>query len=249
VNDIWFHREKEQLWWTRSKADAPTIELGIDPFLVGDQRAYICHKPCGSWSNHTENGNRLEWNILHPKAKEFLFTEGTLQQLDEDNASYAFTLIQGGDLTPWHTQPLWKAKLGLAKAKPGTIFNSRQKTIVRMAARAFGIAAVSNGQEAVGIVKDKRVLFSKIELEKYIGDLLEAQDRLCALTGIPLQFDGEEEDAELLCSLDRIDSDKHYEKDNLQIVCRFANRWKSNSADVDFRRLIGVVRASGDTEK
>jgi hypothetical protein len=46
----------------------------------------------------------------------------------------------------------------------------------------------------------------------------------------------------MLCSLDRIDSDGHYEEENLQIVCRFINRWKSDSDDAEFRRLVRLLQ-------
>lgn len=94
-----------------------------------------------------------------------------------------------------------------------------------------------------------RLYFTQLELERYIGALIDAQEGLCALTDIPLRFEGEHDDPELLCSLDRIDSDGHYERGNLQVVCRFANRWKSYGDDAEFRRLIEVVRSiqeSGD---
>ena len=81
-------------------------------------------------------------------------------------------------------------------------------------------------------------------MEKYVSDLIDDQDGLCAITGIRLQFDGEEDDAELLCSLDRIDSSGHYVAGNLQVVCRFVNRWKGAGADAEFRRLMTLVRAT-----
>lgn len=62
------------------------------------------------------------------------------------------------------------------------------------------------------------------------------------LTGLVLQYDGEADDRALLCSLDRIDSDGHYEPDNLQVVCQFVIRWKSDSKDLEFRRLLALVR-------
>jgi hypothetical protein len=243
AGDIWVHREKDQLWWTRSRSKAVSIELDIDPTLVSDQRVYICHKPCEPWSNENRKGNRLGWNTLHPKAKEFLFTEGTLQRLADENAAYALALIEGADLTPWHSRPAWRAKFETSKSRPGTVFSPRQKAIARMAATALATAAASNGQEVVRTVKDKQTRFSQLELESYIGALIDTQEGLCALTGIPLQFDGDHEDPDLLCSLDRIDSEGHYAPENLQVVCRFANRWKNNGLDREFRRLIGVVRA------
>jgi hypothetical protein len=55
--------------------------------------------------------------------------------------------------------------------------------------------------------------------------------------------DGDDADPELSCSLDRIDSSAHYERGNLQIVCKFANRWKGASDNDKFLTLIGKIRA------
>ena len=67
--------------------------------------------------------------------------------------------------------------------------------------------------------------------------LLKDQEGLCAITGLRLGYDGDCDDKEVLASLDRIDSDGHYEVGNLQVVCRFVNRWKNDAADMEFRRL------------
>ena len=56
-----------------------------------------------------------------------------------------------------------------------------------------------------------------------------------------------ETDPEMLCSLDRIDSSGHYERGNLQLVCRFINRWKSDGDVNEFRRLIKVLQTAGTT--
>jgi hypothetical protein len=247
--DLWIHREKDQLWWTRSTSEPAEIAPGVDPSLPGDQRVLVCHKPCDPWSNHNLKGHRLDWASLHPKAKEFLFTEGTLQQIAEDNAEYAVALIEGADLSPWHSRGDWKAKLANAKAAPTTVFNAIQRAAARMAMQALSTAAASNGQEVTRTVKNKEVRFTREDLEKYLVALIESQERLCALTELPLQLDGEHDDAEMLPSLDRIDSDGHYEEGNLQVVCRFANRWKNNDKDVNFRRLIGVLRAASSASR
>lgn len=47
----------------------------------------------------------------------------------------------------------------------------------------------------------------------------------------------------LLCSLDRIDSSGHYSIGNLQVVCRFLNRWKNDGNDTEFRRLLALLRS------
>ena len=39
---------------------------------------------------------------------------------------------------------------------------------------------------------------------------------------------------------------EHYERGDLQVVCRFINRWKSDSNDKTFKRLIELVRSTGE---
>jgi hypothetical protein len=101
-DDIWLHREKSEIWWTTSRSGA--VEEVLKPAFKGatpDLLMYEIHKPADSWSNKDRRGTRLLWDALHPKAQAFLFTEGTLQQLAEENADYARALLDGHDLTPW----------------------------------------------------------------------------------------------------------------------------------------------------
>ena len=242
VEDLWIHREKDQVWWTISKSDRPTITLEVDPKpLHNVPRVYVCHKPCQPWSNQTKKGNRIEWSALHPMARTFLFTEGTLQQLSEENARYAKAVIDGDDLAQWHSRPDWRAKVESARKSLGTVFNARQRSVWEMVHAVKQTVVAANGQQVLRTVKNK-----EDELRRYIEALLDAQEGLCAITGIPLQYIGEADDRELLCSLDRIDSDGHYEAGNLQVVCRFVNRWKNDGDNSEFRRLIGVVRSQSD---
>jgi hypothetical protein len=83
---------------------------------------------------------------------------------------------------------------------------------------------------------------ASIQLENHIAALLELQGDKCALTGISLQFAGNGADPNLSPSVDRIDSDGHYEVGNLQIVCRFINFWKSDTDNEEFSRLLMMVR-------
>ena len=154
--DVWIHREKEQIWWTVSKSDASQITLETDPRpLQGARRVYVCHKPCEPWRNVTKRGNRLEWNALHAKAKEFLFTEGTLQKLSPDHAAYALALIEGHDVGHWHDDPTWKAKAKAATTRSGVVFNGRQKSVAEMAMNARDTAARSNGQQELRTIRNK----------------------------------------------------------------------------------------------
>ena len=80
------------------------------------------------------------------------------------------------------------------------------------------------------------------ELGALIPQLMEQQDDRCALTGLPFQFRGAHDDPNLLPSLDRIDSNGHYENGNLQVVCRFVNFWKQDADNEEFKRLLMLVR-------
>lgn len=121
--------------------------------------------------------------------------------------------------------------------------NAVQRSIVGMAENAAAAAATS-GKQYSSVRKDKQLHHLRHELEGIIKKLIDDQKGLCALTGLPLQWQGDAEDTAMLASLDRIDSDGHYSDGNLQVVCRFVNGWKSNSPDGEFRRLLGIVRAA-----
>lgn len=245
-NDIWIHSDTKDIWWTRSVAGEPTFEIRREP-VRHRREVVVCHKPCEPWRCTALSGSRLQWAALHPKAKDFLATEATLQQLREENAAYALAMIHGEALDRWHSLKEWQAKVASSKYKTGAvrIYNRAQKAAWRMANTAFITVDQSNGQQVTRIVKNKDMGFSSvIELEAYLLSLLEEQDYICALTRLPLNLDESEGDPEMRTSLDRIDSMGHYAPGNIQIVCKFANRWKGASDDREFKRLVAVVAAS-----
>lgn len=242
--DLWIHREKTELWWTESITANSDFEIINDPNpTAGPARIYLYHKPCSGWSERNERGALLGWDGLHARAKEFLFTEGTFQKLSDDNADYARALIAGDDLSPWHNRPEWKTKAEAAKRAPVVYFDDRRRTIARMAMTAMGTIQQS-GDISLVVKKDKALGFrNQYELEAYIDELMRAQDGACALTGLRMLLDNDDGDSQLRCSLDRIDSNGHYERGNLQIVCKFANRWKGASDNDEFLGLIAKIRS------
>jgi hypothetical protein len=244
--DIWLHHDKEDLWWTMSRPGAPEVSLK-PPHHSHPSRfeVYEIHKPANPWSNKNKKGARLLWKGLHPRARAFLFTEGTFQALSSDNSEYARALIDGTDLAPWHSRSAWKTKADTSKHGAVKSFDAKQRAYLQMAMTAFATAASSNGQQVQRTVKNKDFGFdSPQSMAALLDVVLEDQEGLCALTGLRLQFPGEQEDDELLCSLDRKDSSGHYTRDNIQVVCRFVNRWKSDGDDATFRRLVQVVRST-----
>lgn len=103
-------------------------------------------------------------------------------------------------------------------------------------------ACSQSGQERTTITKTKQFLFSSdAEFLTCVSDLLKQQQNRCAVTGLELQLLGGCDDEERLASLDRINSDGDYSPENLQVVCRFINRWKSDDSDENFRRLIRLL--------
>lgn len=242
--DLWIHREKDQVWWTQSLDEPAVSEIIFDPIPRGaTKKIYVYHKLCKPWSNKTKKGGSLLWDALHPKAKDFLFATVTCQKLKSENALYAQALIDGNDLSSWHCQSSWTTKTDRSRKGAVKVSNPIKQTAERMAETAWQTIAES-GKASTVIAKGKRAGFpTKLELESHIMELIESQEGLCALTGLTLVFDTVGDDPERHCSLDRIDSNGHYERHNLQVVCKFANRWKGASENETFRRLIGIVRA------
>ena len=128
-------------------------------------------------------------------------------------------------------------------ARAGERFlGARDKSIADMKYSVGKTVFNSNGQVIPTKVKNKELRMSDAELDKLLHELLEVQGDRCAITGLPFQFRGAHSDENMLPSLDRIDSNGHYEHSNLQIVCRFINFWKQASDDEEFRRLLNLVR-------
>lgn len=242
--DLWIHKDGDNIWWTKSTSEKPLVTLEVDPHpLTGSDNVYVCHKPCQPWSKNNLKGEPLSWRGLHPKAKDFLVTEATLQQLRDDNPSYAHALINGDDLSPWHNRPEWKAKESKSGKSSVRYISGRDKSVARIIATTRDTVNNSNGQQASQTIKIKNLKMSEGELRHYINELMISQEDLCALTGLEMSYDDDSIDCQLWCSLDRIDSGGHYEKGNLQLVCRFANMWKGAGDDKEFKELIELVRS------
>lgn len=260
AGDIWLHRDGGELWWTTSLHEAPSFETKIEPIDPG-REVVVCHKPCENWSNEDRKGNPLLWNQLHPKAKDFLSTEATLQSLSPSYRDYTLALIAGNDLSAWHNSAFWQKRSESAKNKyspvsygthAGKVAYQRASELFdaadaaeRMARTALETTKNANGQTAERQVKRKDLKFpSAAALQDYIVELIQAQEGRCELTGLPLELDEISGDPAMFASLDRKDSGGHYEKGNLQIVCRFANFWKGSSDDTEFRRLLRILRTA-----
>lgn len=63
-------------------------------------------------------------------------------------------------------------------------------------------------------------------------EILEKQGRRCAITGKEFTYSGGGERTNV--SIDRIDSDKPYEKNNVRLVCAVVNAMRSRMTDDQF---------------
>jgi len=133
-----------------------------------------------------------------------------------------------------------------AKRDSGRVLGARETSVVEMAQSVEKTVRGALGPPVEKSPKPKELRMSRQQLEQYIKQLLLKQEERCALTGIPIQFRGEQVDDLLLPSLDRIDSNGHYEVGNLQVVCRFINFWKGAQDDEEFLRLLALVRGDAD---
>jgi hypothetical protein len=197
--------------------------LGID--VVTTQRC--------SWDNYCQYNDALG----DVEAALVQYTHVSRARLI-DAHSFCWILIKAD-----HASLAGAEKIASDRAKPdkGRILDTRARAIWQMVRNAEAAARSSGIIEEIAR-KTKEVRMSQLELREYVDALLKQQQEKCALTGIPFQLAAENSDLQLAPSLDRIDSNGHYEKGNLQVVCRFINFWKGSADNEEFRRLLALVR-------
>lgn len=243
--DLWISRQGDAVWWTISQAGElreelrPSINSGRDGPSI-----WHIEKPCLPWSDRDRQGRPLRWEALHPKARDFLSTEATFQRVANDRgyADYARALIEGDPLESWHNSKPFKEKAETSTKSAGRVFSPREIAAARMARTMLQTVAQANGQIVESRMKVKNTTLGLTDCEALLRQKMGEQEDRCALTGLALGYDGDCDDPEMLASLDRIDSNGHYTPDNVQIVCRFINRWKKADADELVLRLLGKLR-------
>jgi hypothetical protein len=253
--DLWLHSDTKRLWWTISLPSPAKPEERDEPDpSFGSQKINFYCKPCLPWSSRDKQGRELLWAALHPRAKMFLMNQGTFQPVLNQNAAYAKALVGGTDLSAWHVLPDWQAKAEKSGKGAVRIFSpaeiaqlEEERQMQQTAARMIETAkqtAMKSGEELLSVTKDKQFLFpSDAAAREYALDLMRKQEGQCALTGLKMLLDKEPGDDQCRYSLDRIDSSKHYEPGNLQLVCKFINQWKGAMKNEEFKRLIALLRA------
>jgi hypothetical protein len=240
--DLWISRQGDALWWTLSLPGdlSENVRQSTNTKRDGPEVWHI-EKRCRPWNDRDGEGRALRWSALHPKARDFLATEATFQKIANDRgyADYARALVAGEDLARWQQTELFIEKAANAKKQGGRIFSPKEIAAARMTRTMLGTVAQASGQIVERRIKEKNTTLTVLECERLLREKMGEQEDRCALTGLALGYDTECGDVEMLASLDRIDSGGHYIPENLQIVCRFINRWKGADDDGLVRRLLG----------
>jgi len=234
VGDLWLHREGADLYWAETTDAGPVF----DP--ISDSEVMIA-KPVTKWSKRNRKTQALGWDSIHPKARNYIVAQQAMFHIaNADIQDYFRALVEGAPLDPWHNRSDWKAALGdksLVKHPPLTEF-----AITRMMETVKQTVANSSGQVVQRTMKNKELRCSDDELRSHIAELMEQQGGICKLTGLQMHLDKQDgADLDMLVSLDRIDSNGHYEIGNMQLVCRFVNFWKCSQDNGRFLELLDLI--------
>jgi hypothetical protein len=131
----------------------------------------------------------------------------------------------------------------LGKKTSVRTFSNLETTIYDAVYQIQHTVSKADGRLVTSATKIKNMLVSEEEMRRFLHRLYKDQTGLCALTGLRMLLRNEDGPNDLLLSVDRINSNGHYEPMNIQLVCRFANFWKSSGDDHRFKQLIEMVRS------
>lgn len=237
--DIWISRREGYVWWGETTSEP--VKYTPHQHAKRNVPVVAIGKPVHEWSNETKNGKPLPWNGIHPKGQDMLFARRAIVPIKNDRAAYVRALISGDDLSHWHQQKEWEAKLGHFTLLHD--IDSDEQALLRMMASIQKTVSNSNGQIVQKTIKEKKLKnCTAEEMHIHLRQLMKTQNGVCKITGIKMHRYGQkDQDDDLLPSPDRIDSSGHYEIGNMQIVCRFINFWKLAQDNGRFQELLEHV--------
>ncbi len=241
--DIFICRDGDNVYWATT-TDAPWFATPHEH--AGQPIVAVC-KPVDKWTRFTAKGDKaLRWETTHNRGKDFLSPYTALFRIDdEEMRDYLDAMLHGDDLMPWHSQSKWKIKQGEHKGK--TLGNTVAVVEFVVAELMLSISQTvkqANGQVILSVksMKNKELIGPEAEMKEHLRQLYIEQEGRCKISGIPMHVPGQDDkNPDLMVSPDRIDSSGHYEKGNIQLVCRFINYWKCATDNSKFGDLLDLV--------
>lgn len=219
-------------------------------FFLKDMERFMPIHPTGFDSAFRELG--IDFSTLRQCSWEnystYNLTLDALRPLIEASAGLRNVRLIDAHSFCWIFRTLLKkgaeGSIGTASGRSGDgrVVGGWERSIIEMRTSILNTVRNSNGQIVERVVKDKQLLMDPSDLDDLIRARLELQQGRCNLTGLALHPHGPNADPNLLPSADRIDSNRHYELENIQVVCRFINFWKGASDNEEFKRLLMLVR-------
>lgn len=192
--------------------------------------------------NH-KKGKQLDWFRIGVKtySDAMVFIERISDERQKIPSSSRWTISAA--VTATHSPELAPSSKPVPAVAASAITDTWASTALRMVKTAQQTTASSNGQVVSQTIKNKNNGFNNEgEFVDYVTALIEQQGGCCAISGLQLHSDNAQADDEMKASLDRIDSAAHYEAGNLQVVCRFINRWKGADPNDQFKELLDRLR-------
>ncbi|VVT31153.1 conserved hypothetical protein [Rhizobium sp. EC-SD404] len=240
MGDLWLHRDKgkDSLYWAET--------TGADPVFHPYEDRVMLAKPVTKWSRHDRNGKPLSWRTIHPVAKDYIVSMAAMFSVaNEDMKVYLRAVVDGDDLSHWHSRAKWKTRLGEQKTL-ATSATLLELTLSNLMLSITETVKNANGQKVFKHLKNKEIHCSEPEMKAHLHELFVAQQGRCKITGLPMHLHGSDDcDSDMLVSPDRIDSSGHYAIGNMQLVCRFINFWKMAQDNNRFLELLELVAAKG----
>lgn len=227
-NMLWLTTGTQRLFWCQTEPPAAFPDIveeyvETNPNGLADRRSYLLARPVhGRWRDATLGGAPIDLLKMHPKARDWLTQRGTMGKLKK--AQYFIDLIEGRSLEEWHALSEMSdaaAERGWYRGVP-RVPDDWRRAIAHLADSILHTVASSNGQTVERTVKNKTTSLDKGLLEVLMRELVIEQNYRCALTGRRMVVG----DPWLKPSPDRIDSDRGYERENLQMTTWAANRAK-----------------------
>lgn len=128
--------------------------------------------------------------------------------------------------------------------------NSRQKYCVKQCGvnwrsihlykHKYGVKEASTLRGHLRRLKTKANRDRDLSLD-FLLSLYEKQKGLCAISGLPMTHISGQGKQAFNISIDRIDSSRNYEEDNVQLVCCALNIMKSDFIEQDFIKICKAV--------